>query len=243
MNHDPYAEMRWCPRAGEGLTFDEQYRAAHLPHVAPDHPRSLARWSSRDYHNGRYQRARVSLVADLGHRFLDQPACRVLIRRLSNSSFARKVDFDLINTRAPNLHCTLVGDVPPAPDLRTKANQELVGAQILTPILHGPFIGRFNRGRIYFPLEFDVIADQRVLDRVSAVFQRDRPNFAAIGLINLKDELDPREAHELVDMLADLQLTRTRLPISKLSWTSTHDDLTLEMRRLETIALAREETT
>lgn len=44
-------------------------------------------------------------------------------------------------------------------------------------------------------------------------------------------------------MLADLQLTRTRLPISKLSWTSTHDDLTLEMRRLETIALAREETT
>lgn len=243
MNHDPYAEMRWCPREGEGLVFDDQYRAAHLPHVAPDHPRSLARWGGRDYHNGRYERARVSLVADLGRRFLDQPACRVLLQRLSNSSFAGKVDFDLINTRAPNLHCTLVGDVHPGLDLRTRANQELRGAQIFTPILHGPFIGRFNRGRIYFPLEFDVVADQRVLDRVNAVFKRDRPHFAAVGLVNLRDELDPPEAHQLVDMLADLQLPRARLPISNLSWTSTHDDLTLEMRRLETIALAAKETT
>lgn len=237
MNKDPYAEMRWTPRFGEGLYFDERYRAAHLPHVAPEHPRTLDRWSGGDHRHGRYDRARVSLVADLGRVFLAHAACRRLLEGLASSSFSEKVAFDLIEVRAPNLHCTLVGDISPAAHLRNDANKMLRAAPSFAPLLHGPFIGQFNRGRIYLPLEFDRAADRRTLEAVSAVFGTRRQTFTAIGLVNLREELDPGEAKELVGILTALKETRERLPLRELSWTSTHDDLTLDMRRLETITL------
>lgn len=107
--------------------------------------------------------------------------------------------------------------------------------------MHGPFIGRFNRGRIYFPLEFDRASDRKMLEAVSAVFARDRQRFTAAGLVNLRDELDPHEAGELAAILSELQEARARLAIPELSWTSTHDDLTLDMQRLETITLSTKE--
>ncbi|WP_223358863.1 hypothetical protein [Leifsonia sp. ZF2019] len=242
MSNDPYDQMRWTPMAGEGLIFDEQYRAAHLPLVAPGHPRTLVNLNGRDYHNGWYARARVSIVADLGRPFLAQDTCRHLLQRLATSSFAEKVAFDLIETRAPNIHCTLIGDVNPTPAQRNSANQLLRDAPSLMPVMHGPFIGQFNRGRIYFPLEFTRCSDRGLLDAVCAVFGRNRQQFTAIGLVNLRDELDPQEAYDLAKILADMKGARTQLPLTTLSWTSTNNDLTLEMSRLETIPLATQET-
>ncbi|MFE4948938.1 hypothetical protein ACFQ9V_02420 [Leifsonia sp. NPDC056665] len=242
MSNDPYDEMRWTPGTGEGLTFDEQYRAAQLPLVSPEHPRALDCLSGRDYHKGRYERARVSIVGDLGRPFLAQDTCRHLLRRLEASTFAEKVAFELIETRAPNIHCTLVGDINPTSDQRNDANQLLREAPALMPVMHGPFIGQFNRGRIYLPLEFTRCSDMGLLDALSAVFGRKRQRFIAIGLVNLRDELDAQEAQDLSTILTDLNRTRTQLPITALSWTSTNDDLTLEMNRLETIPLAMEKS-
>ncbi|RDV45966.1 hypothetical protein DOE76_05830 [Leifsonia sp. ku-ls] len=234
---DPYAETRWVPRTGEGLSFDEQYRAAHLPHVAPEHPRRIDHWEGHGYHHGRYDPARVSLVADLGRSFLTRSGCRRLVSELAASSFATKVAFDMIERRAANLHCTLLADIDFEPTERRAANRVLSAAPPLEPVLHGPFIGRFNRGRIYLPVEFDRAADQRLLTSLSGIFGASPPIVTAVGLVNLREELDPGEAQEMTAILLRLRDQRSRLAVPTLSWTSTHDDLTLDMRRLETIAL------
>lgn len=238
---DPYADLRWTPREGEGLRFDEQYRAAHLPHVAPGHPLATDHWPGRDYHHGRYERARVSLVADLGLPFAAHDTCRELAQALAGSSFAGKVALELMERRAASLHCTLIGDVDPDAGLRQAANRIARGMSPLAPVLHGPFIGKFNRGRIYLPLEFDRPADRASLDVLSGLYGRTRPIFTAIGLVNFRDELDAREAQELTALMSSLRGARARLRLTRLSWTSTHDDLTLDMRRLETIALSEPE--
>ena len=40
--------------AGLGLALDENYRLAHLPLVAPGHPRVIARQPGRSYDMGRH---------------------------------------------------------------------------------------------------------------------------------------------------------------------------------------------
>lgn len=237
MRDDPYREMRWNPDPGEALVFDEQYRLAQLPLVAPGHPRVLERMGGRDYHLGRYERARESLVADLGAPFLEHKVCRLLLERLAASPFADKIAFDLITRRAPNLHCTIAGDVKPTIEQREAASRILRGSTALEPLAHGPFIGHFNRGRIYIPVEFVRPHDRAVVDAVSALFNRHPPSFTAIGLVNLKDELAPAEARDLAALIGDMAEETATLRIETMSWTATNDDLTLGMRRLETIRL------
>lgn len=233
---DPFAALRWYRAAGDGLRFDRRYRLAQLPLVAPGHPRAVETSADSDYRGGRYERARVSLVADLGPAFLQHPAYRRLLDALAASTFSHKVAFDIAETRAPNVHCTLVGDIDPSPALRAAARRALTEVSPFSVVLHGPFVGRFNRGRIYLPLEFDRPADGRALDALCRVYGRERPGFLAIGLVNLRDELDAAEAHDLAALLASQQ-QRSRLPVTRLSWTATNDDLALSMRRLETVEL------
>lgn len=242
MSDDPYREMRWSPEPGQALVFDEQYRSAQLPLVAPGHPRVLERVPGRDYRFGRYERARVSLVADLGASFLELEVSRLLLERLAASSFADKIAFDLIETRAANLHCTIVGDVQPTVAQREDVSRVLHTSAALEPVAHGPFVGHFNRGRIYIPVEFVRSRDCAVVDAVSACFGKGRPTFAAVGLVNLRDELLPDEARDLADLIEDMAEMREPLPLTRMSWTSTTDDLTLDMRRLETIRLGEGET-
>ncbi len=40
---------------GQGFLLDEAYRLAHLPLVAPDHPRVIARRAGRHYDMGRHE--------------------------------------------------------------------------------------------------------------------------------------------------------------------------------------------
>ena len=56
-----YERSRTRFEVGEGLTLDETYRLAHLPLVAPDHPRIIERREGSSYVMGRHERV-FSLV-------------------------------------------------------------------------------------------------------------------------------------------------------------------------------------
>ncbi|UYN94211.1 MAG: hypothetical protein KIT25_19550 [Enhydrobacter sp.] len=57
--------------AGRGLPLDDTYRLAHLPLVAPDHPRLIARDEGRGYVMGRHERVTSLVVPVPGEALRD----------------------------------------------------------------------------------------------------------------------------------------------------------------------------
>ena len=238
VKEDPYAALRWRPSDAEGLTFDEHYRLAQLPLVMSGHPLALAARDGFDYRNGYYKRPRISLIADLGAEFLASATCELLLARVLGSSFAPKVATDLFERRAPNLHATLFGDLRALTASRvSRTRAVLEGAHPLVPSVHGPFIGRFNRGRIYLPLEFTSEDQRLILGPLSAILGKPTPELIAVGLINLRDELTCSDAGELASIIRDLCGRREPWSIERFSVAATNDDLALTMRRRESLEL------
>lgn len=235
---DPFVNLRHRFVDGSSLEFDEQYRAAQLPLFAPAHPRVLATLPGRDYRNGSYSRARTSLIIDLASTVREHPLLREVDDRLRASSFRSKVAFDSLAQRMSSLHATIIGDVPYVPKLHREAVRSVTAeGGVLRPLLHGPFIGGFNVGRIYLPLEFDDPIDAGRITRWNGVFGRASPRLIAVGVWNLSDELSASEAGELAQLIAGWRSPPARLRLDRLSWTATHDDLTLRSRQLESITL------
>ncbi|NQX14022.1 hypothetical protein HQQ80_20545 [Microbacteriaceae bacterium VKM Ac-2855] len=238
MQSDPFALLRHRFIDGAGLEFDDHYRAAQLPLVAPNHPRALETLPGRDYRNGSYDRARTSLVMDLAPALVDSLIFRTVCERLRITTFAPKVAFDALAKRMKTLHATIVGDVPfvaatHAAAVRSIANK--VG--VLRPRLHGPFIGDFNVGRIYLPLEFCKPRELRALAEWNDLFGKPLPRLVAVGILNLSEELSASESAQLAQLISEWDLAPSPIAVDRLSWTQTHDDLTLRSHRLESIDL------
>jgi hypothetical protein len=234
---DPFAKIRWTPAPGDGLTFDDRYRLAQLPLIAPGHHRALRSTRGLDYLDGRYERARISLVADLGVDLLEHETHRELLRRLSQGSLHPKVAWGLQERRSPTLHATLFGDVDPSEDQLAAVRELATGAATLHPILYGPFVGTINRGRLYLPFVFDRQEDKDLLARLGQALGREPQQFIAVGVVNFSDELDAKEAAELAALIDDMRGPGRRQRIERISWTSTHDDLTLDSKHLESFQL------
>src|SRR6185436_19311996 len=84
------ARRRFAP--GETLRFDESYRLAHLPLVAPAHPAVLRSATGTDYQDGRYKSERYSLVVPVDFRDLAASASfQAVDAALRTSCFADKV--------------------------------------------------------------------------------------------------------------------------------------------------------
>jgi hypothetical protein len=179
----------------------------------------------------------VSLVAHVGAKLLEHETHKEMVQRLAGTSFKRKVAWDLQVRRAPTLHATLFGDVEPSDRERVNVRELLSGAPTLRPVIHGPFVGSFNRGRIYLPLVFDRREDRDLLMLLGGALARPANQFVAVGVANLCDELDPEEALELAALMDSMQGPRSRLHVDIISWTSTHNDLTLDSEQLESFPL------
>src|SRR6185436_12343902 len=103
-----YAAARRHFAPGEALRFDESYRLAHLPLVAPSHPAVLRSAAGTDYQDGRYASERYSLVVPVSFRDLAASArFQAVDAALRNSCFADRIAFDLCERRAAKLHVTL----------------------------------------------------------------------------------------------------------------------------------------
>lgn len=223
-----YDSVRRHFRDGEALTFDERYRYAQLPLVAPEHPLSLHRSPDGAYSNGSYQDARVSVVA----RVAVSPS---LGEQAALTSFGPKIDHAMTERRRDRLHVTIAGGLDRGP---AELAQALEGTAAFSMRLYGPLVGQFNSGRLYLPAvptrtaRGDAFRDlqRRLGVRVS--------DFFACGLLHFRDELTPSETIDLERFLQSWRreiVTETR--VDELWVMFTHDDLGLDSAFGHRIAL------
>jgi hypothetical protein len=223
-----YCASRTRFAAGKGFELDESYRLAHLPLVAPRHPKVIASVPGKSYHMGRRGR-RVALV-------LPVPDVGPLLEaELRATPFAGKIAWDVVSRRRGKLHATLCGGWV-----------ELDGAQraalaAIGPIgveLRGLFSGAFNHGRLYLRVYPEKRNGENLFSQVQRVLGRRETGLYLVGLYNLTDDLDAREAAALAAMI-ELWWERPilRWQVDALWLLASQDDLVLDGGVEETVSL------
>lgn len=225
--------------SGEALTFDDAYRLAHLPLVAPGHPEIIAGKDGTDYLNGRYEMPRHSLVVPIDAGELGRSeAFQLFEAALRSFSLSDKIAWQVGRQRAGKLHATIVGGLS-EPDIARYADAaasalERLGAVSLR--IGGPFLGRINTGRIYLPVYPECRDGSDVFALIQNACGAPQTRFYVIGYYHFSTALDAAETADLARLAERWrQRTLAELPVRSLAIQATNDDLGLSARIIETI--------
>jgi hypothetical protein len=229
-----YVANRTAFVAGQGLALDESYRLAHLPLVAPDHPRVIARRPGKSYDMGRHPTT-LSLVLPVPAEDLE-PGLRPIEAELRTAPFAHKIAWDILPKRRDRLHATLCSG--PAPAFGDRERQELARLGPVTVELRGLFSGRINVGRLYARAYPERRDGANMFQRIQDILGCRRTDLYLVGLYNLTDDLEPGEAAVLSQMIErwwDRPLVR--FDANALWLLRATDNLVLDSNVVEALAL------
>lgn len=222
------------------LMLDEPYRLAHLPLVAPDHPRVIARQEGRSYEMGRHPPV-FSMVLPIDGALLagSEPFQR-LDAEMCAAPFAAKIAWDILPRRSERLHATLCGTLSTGEALSIDdgTRQALARIEPFAVDLRGPFSGNVNRGRIYLRVYPEKRDGLNPIHAVQAAFGRQPGDLYLVGLYNLTDDLDACETAALAEIIArwwDVSLLR--FEVTELWLLGACDDLVLDSQISETLPL------
>ncbi|MGO4404723.1 hypothetical protein AB4Z10_10730 [Bosea sp. RAF48] len=222
------------------LLLDDSYRLAHLPLVAPEHPRVIARREGKFYEMGRHPRV-FSLVLPVHDAALQTSAAfRALEEELRTAPFADKIAWEILPKRRDKLHATVCGSLgieePPA--IAQATRDALAQIEPFAVELRGLFSGNVNRGRLYLAVYPEKRDGANMLQAVQGAFGRPPGDLWLVGLYNLRDDLDAAETAALADIVArwwDQPLLR--LDVTALQVMSAGDDLVFDGAVEETLSL------
>ncbi|KFG69758.1 hypothetical protein [Microvirga sp. BSC39] len=235
-----YERSRTHFTPGEGLVLDETYRLAHLPLVAPDHPRVIRTREGSSYVMGRHERVFSLVLPISGDLLFGSPAYGALTEALREAPFARKIAWDLLDRRKDKLHATICGSLssgePPVLDERTR--QELAGLGPIHVELRGLFSGSLNRGRLYLRAYPEIRKGGNVFRHIQRALGCRETDLYVVGLYNLMDDLDAEETAALASLI-DRWWDRTILQVTvdHLWLTGACDDLVLDSVIADTVPL------
>jgi hypothetical protein len=190
---------------GQGLLLDEAYRLAHLPLVAPHHPRVIARREGRPYEMGRHEPV-FSLVLPIDDALLRPSAAYLALEtELKASPIASKIAWSIVERRRHKLHATLCGSLatgkmPPVLDAAQRDALRRLGP--VTVELRGLFSGNVNWGRLYLRAYPEKRDGLNVFHRIQQALGRRVTSLYVVGLYNLTDDLDASECSILAELLA-----------------------------------------
>jgi hypothetical protein len=234
-----YVSSRRVFKPGETLDFDDAYRLAHLPLVAPGHPAAIRDAPDQDYRHGTYVKPRCSLVAPVcaeslaaSHEF------QALERDMRAASFAPKIAWDLCARRASKLHATIVHGLSEDSIVACVLSVQRLFAPLdsISVRLGGPFVGAKNTGRIYFPVYPQVIAGEDAFALIQDAVGAARTRFYVVGYYNLVDPLDAAETADLARFIERWgSVTLAELELTSLVVHETNDDLALSGRPVITV--------
>jgi hypothetical protein len=252
MNHSPparlfcqdselgYERSRTRFQSGEGLVLDETYRLAHLPLVAPDHPRVIRTREGSSYVMGRHERVFSLVLPVPSDLLLRSPAYRELDEAMRASPFARKIAWDLLGRRQDKLHATICGSLSTGepPVLTPSQRQELARLGPIQVALRGLFSGSVNRGRLYLRAYPESRRGENVFRRIQRSLGCRETDLYVVGLYNMTDDLDADETEALASLI-DRWWDRTILQfdIDHLWLMGACDDLVLDSTIAETVSL------
>jgi hypothetical protein len=226
------------------LVLDEPYRLAHLPLVAPDHPRVIARQEGRAYEMGVHPPV-FSLVLPIdGALLAASEPFQKLDAEMRAAAFAPKIAWDILPQRSDRLHATLCGTLSTgdAPVISDDARRALARIEPFAVDLRGPFSGNVNRGRIYLRVYPEKRDGLNPIHEVQAAFERPPGDLYLVGLYNLTDDLDASETAALAEIIArwwDVSLLR--FMVTDLWLLGARDDLVLDSQITETLSLRADE--
>jgi hypothetical protein len=190
---------------GQGFLLDETYRLAHLPLVAPHHPRVIARREGRPYEMGRHEPV-FSLVLPIADTLLRRSAAYLALEaELKASPIASKIAWSIVEHRRHKLHATLcgslaMGQTPPVLDATQRDALRRLGP--VTVELRGLFSGNVNRGRLYLRAYPEKRDGLNMFHRIQQVLGRRLTGLYVVGIYNLTDDLEVSECSVLAELLA-----------------------------------------
>lgn len=225
-----YQRSRTKFEGGHGLLLDEAYRLAHLPLVAPDHPRVIASCEGKPYVMGRHPTVRSLGLPVRSEQLEASSAFRELDEEIRTLPFASKIAWDMLPRRRDKLHATLcngLGDA--APDVAAKARRALRDLAPIAVELRGLFSGNINVGRLYLRVYPECRDGQNLFRTLQRALGRAETDLYVVGLYNLKDDLDANEAAALgsfIDRWWDRPILRQS--VDRLWLMQANDDLVLD---------------
>lgn len=190
---------------GQGFLLDEAYRLAHLPLVAPDHPRVIARRAGRPYEMGRHEPV-FSLSLPVADELLRRSAAYLSLEAdLKASPIASKIAWHIVERRRHKLHATICGSLATgqaSPVLDATQRDALRRLGPVAVELRGLFSGNVNRGRLYLRVYPEKRDGTNVFHRIQQALGRRRTDLYVVGIYNLTDDLDAVECSALAELLA-----------------------------------------
>ncbi|MEV8372142.1 hypothetical protein AB0P21_05360 [Kribbella sp. NPDC056861] len=186
----------------DSLPLDDRYRERHLP-LLTDRPRGPL---GPDPGPGEFWPPARSLVIPL-----PDPRPEPFLSALADSSVAPLVWWRGLDLRADRLHATLVHGSDQPRDLDAPIDL----------LIRGPWVGQYNTGRIYLPVE---PADDRAMPALAA----ERPLLA--GYLQLTADVTGDAYLELRELVATFQPLRIPVRVPRLQVLETMDDLALRSR-------------
>lgn len=201
------------------LHLDDRYRQRQLPLLNDRTRPALA----PDPAPGEFWPPVRSTVIPIDSHTLDNdPQMSEFLNALRTTGVGDLVWWRGVDLRADRVHATLIAnhddpDVPPGDDVRV--------------IVRGPWIGRFNTGRIYLPVQ---AADQHSADYLANTRTRagqtdHRPLLA--GYLQFTDDVTGAHYRALRDVVAAYQhRIAVTMPVRELWVMETMDDLVLRSR-------------
>ena len=216
---------------GQGLVFDESYRLAHLPLVAPHHPRVIRSKSGTNYKTGIHELVFSIAIPVYADQLYASEEYRNLCNDLKMSNFSHKLSWDTYSQRKNKLHATICSAI-------STVNHPVIKDDVFTRLrevgpvsikIRGLFSGNMNVGRLYlkvYPEERDGENMCHVLQRI---FKFPITDLYVVGLFNFIDELNINEAKELQSLLnvwRDVEFLQMEL--KELWMLKSRDDLVLD---------------
>ncbi|MBM3521914.1 MAG: hypothetical protein FJX57_03065 [Alphaproteobacteria bacterium] len=225
-----YRRARTALPTGARLVLDEAYRHAHLPLVAPRHPRVVAARPGSDTVHGRHART-YSLVLMIDGQALRRSAeYRALEAALLAAPFANKIAWDVLARRWDRLHATLCGGL--GADGAALLASMRAALRELGPFaveLRGLFSGTINLGRLYLRAYPQRRGDGNAVQALQRRLGRRETDLYLVGMFNLVDDLDVRETAALDALLtAWWERPLLRFEASELTLLGATDDLVLD---------------
>jgi hypothetical protein len=235
-----YERSRTCFEPGEGLALDETYRLAHLPLVAPNHPRVIRTRDGSSYMMGRHERVFSLVLPVPADALLGSPAYGELNDGMKAAPFAGKIAWDALGRRRDKLHATICGSLstglPPVLDQRQR--QELAQFGPVSVELRGLFSGNVNRGRLYLRAYPESRNGENVFRQIQRCLGCRETDLYVVGLYNMTDDLDAAEAAALaalIDQWWDRPILRCE--VDRLWLLGATDDLVLDSAIAGTVSL------
>lgn len=214
------------------LTLDDSYRLAHLPLVAPGHPRVIPRADGKFYEMGRHPRVHSLVLPVSDQELRASPVFLAFEAELKAASFSSKIAWDILPLRAQRLHATVCGSLgtgETAPAISAQTEQALAAIAPFHVELRGLFSGNVNRGRLYLAVYPEKQDGLNMLQAVQEAFGRPPGDLWLVGLYNLVDDLDAAETMALADIVARFwNMTLLRMTVSELDILGASDDLVLD---------------